>query len=236
MKIRSYYQVSPILLLIGTKIVVEAWSSAPNKYSSRASTKSDTSAPTVTRKMFWTKAGISSLGALDFLCLPDASVAAPPKKIPSYLQERGSLESGLSPCPGQPAKKCCWSTEDKQGRRVQRWEAPANLQGNAKAIAQQLEEVMAEYPQEGQNDVDRGGWVKADKQTDSDGKGTYLRYEFTSGKFKYIDELELLVDASGKVSVRTSSRSAGFDYGVNASRLNYIQKQLQKRGWIVELV
>jgi len=95
---------------------------------------------------------------------------------------------------------------------------------------------MAEYPQEGQNDVDRGGWIQAERQTDSEGKATYLRYEFTSGKFKYIDELELLVDASGKTSVRTSSRSAGFDYNVNATRLNYIQKILEKKGWKVKYV
>ena len=188
-----------------------------------------------TRKEFWQQAG-TSLGLLGvFSSFPDAAIAVPPKKIPSYLQERGSLESGLSPCPGQPAKKCCWSTEDTQGRRVQRWEAPAAIEGNAKAIAKELEEVMAAYPQEGQNDVDRGGWVQGDKQTGKNG-GTYLRYEFTSGKFKYVDELELLVDATGKVSVRTSSRSAGFDYGVNASRLNYIQKALQKKGWKVKLV
>ena len=190
---------------------------------------------TTTGKEFWIQAG-TSLGVLGIVSLPEFAIAAPPKKVPTYIQERGSLESGLGPCPGQPAKKCCWSTEDTQGRRVQRWEAPAGMQGNPKAIAKELEAVMAAYPQEGQNDVDRGGWIQADRQTDSDGKATYLRYEFTSGKFKYIDELELLVDASGKVSVRTSSRSAGFDYNVNGTRLNYIQKALEKKGWKVKLV
>jgi len=139
-------------------------------------------------------------------------------------------------CAFQPTQ--CFSST-KLRRRVQRWEAPVNIQGNARAIAHELEQVMNEYPQEGQNDVDKGGWVQADRRQTDDGKEatrTYMRYEFTSGKFKYIDELELLVDATGKVSVRTSSRSAGFDYNVNATRLNYIQKVLQKKGWKVAMV
>lgn len=162
------------------------------------------------------------------------SSASPPKKVPPYIQERGSLESGLGPCPGQPMKKSCWSSEDTEGRRVDRMEPPASIKGDAVAIAKELEETMTAYPQEGQNDVDRGGWEQAERKTD--GKATYLRYEFTSGKFKYIDELELLVDASAKVSVRTASRSAGFDYNVNATRLNFIQKALEKKGWKVKLV
>jgi uncharacterized protein (DUF1499 family) len=174
--------------------------------------------------------------ALSILVAPTGALAVPPKKPPPYVQERGSLESGLSPCPGQPMKKSCWSSEDTEGRRVERWVPPASLQGKAAAIAAALEATMATYPQEGQNDVDRGGWTKAECNTDGKG-GTYLRYEFTSGKFKYIDELELLVDGNtGKVSVRTASRSAGFDYNVNATRLNYIQKDLQKQGWKVALV
>lgn len=169
------------------------------------------------------------------LGIPSSSaVAAPPKKTSAYVQERGSLESGLGPCPGQPAKKCCWSSEDTQARRVERWEPPSTIKGNPLAIAKELEETMARYPQQGQNDVDRGGWKQAERTTDD--KATYLRYEFTSGKFKYIDELELLVDASGRVSVRTSSRSAGFDYNVNATRLNYIQKLLKEKGWKVKYV
>ena len=93
------------------------------------------------------------------------------------------------------------------------------------------------YPQEGQNDVDRGGWIRAERITDGR-RGTYLRYEFTSGKFQYLDELELMVDARGKVSVRTASRSAGFDYKVNATRLlkDWIQRALQRQGWEVTFV
>jgi Protein of unknown function (DUF1499) len=174
--------------------------------------------------------------ALGILIAPTRALAVPPKKSPPYVQERGSLESGLSPCPGQPMKKSCWSSEDIEGRRVERWVPPASLQGKVGAITAALEATMATYPQEGQNDVDRGGWIQAELNTDGNG-GTYLRYEFTSGKFKYIDELELLVDGkTGKVSVRTASRSAGFDYNVNATRLNFIQKALQKQGWKVVLV
>ena len=229
------------LQLIGTTVIVRAWTNnnASNERISEHHLQkfsflvSIITPSTATRKAFWNQAG-ASLGILGgaVLVVPEGAVA----KSQTYLKERGSLESGLRGCPGQPAKKCCWSTEDTQGRRIQRWEAPFEIQGNAKAIAKQLEDAMAEYPQQGQNDVDRGGWVFADKQTDNSGQATYLRYEFTSGKLKYVDELELLVDSSGNVSVRTSSRSAGFDYNVNATRLNYMQKALQKKGWTIKLV
>lgn len=184
------------------------------------------------RKEFLVQAGIA------VACLVgapwDVQAAASNKKIPPYIQERGSLESGLGPCPGQPMKKSCWSSEDNESRKVERWEAPASIKGDSLAIAKELEETMSLYPKEGQNDVDRGGWTLAERNTE--GKATYLRYEFTSGKFKYIDELELLVDSTGKVSVRTASRNAGFDYNVNATRLNYIQKALAKKGWKVKMV
>lgn len=239
-----------LFLLVKSGGVVEAWSSSSPKsnnsleHAAATRTKVEVKASSsiiTTRKEFWRQVGATTLGALGILSVssPDSAVAAPPKKIPYYIQERGSLEK----VPGQPAKKSCWSTEDTQGRRVQRWEVPAAIQGKPNEIAEELEDVMAAYPQEGQNDGDRGGWIPADRQQQqldssnkNNGKATYLRYEYTSGKFKYIDELELLVDDQGKVSVRTASRSAGFDCGVNGARLNFIQKALQSKGWKVKLV
>ncbi|CAB9519983.1 Protein of unknown function (DUF1499) [Seminavis robusta] len=225
----------PSSLLMIFLSIQEATSLAVNS-PRRAGSLDDQSLPQsrcrTTRKDFFIALG-TTFGA--FSAVPGITLAAPPKKVPPYIQERGSLESGLGPCPGQPMKKCCWSTEDTEGRRVERWVPPTPLQGNPEAIAKVLEDTMAAYPQEGQNDVDKGGWQQAERNTDGKGS-TYLRYEFTSGKFKYIDELELLVESTGKISVRTSSRSAGFDYNVNSTRLNYIQLALENEGWKVKLV
>jgi hypothetical protein len=160
--------------------------------------------------------------------------AAPPKVPPKYLMERGSEETPLSPCNGQPIKKNCWSTEDTGGRRLENWVPPADLQGT-EDVVRDLEETIGTYPQLGQSGVDKGGWKLAQRATLADGV-TYLRYEFTSGRFKYVDELEIRVDANGKVCTRSVSREGGFDYDVNKTRLNYISSLLAKKGWKVKKI
>mmetsp|Transcript_1580 Transcript_1580/g.2250 ORF Transcript_1580/g.2250 Transcript_1580/m.2250 type:complete len:228 (-) Transcript_1580:39-722(-) len=153
----------------------------------------------------------------------------------NYKQERGSADKGLCGCPGQPMKKSCWSTEDTQGRRIERWLPPSDRR--QEAIVHDVEAVMELYPQEGQYSVDGGGWIQAEKNiSGSNGGAIYLRYLFTSKIFKYKDDLEFVVNTEGKVSIRTASQNAGFDYDVNATRINYIAKLLEKRGWQVTFV
>jgi hypothetical protein len=87
----------------------------------------------------------------------------------------------------------------------------------------------------GQAGVDKGGWKRAEEQEHNG--ITYIRYEFTSaGRFRYIDYLEIRVDDKGTISVKTASREGGFDYGVNAARIKYIQALLKEKGWKVEMV
>jgi hypothetical protein len=165
--------------------------------------------------------------------------AAAPKKDPPYLAERGSEIIPLSPCNGQPVKKSCWSTEDQGGRRMQRWTPPSDLKDTA-SVVKALEETVATYPQDGQADIDKGGWKLAERKEGSKGV-TYIRYEFTSGRFKYVDDLELRVSASGDgsptvVCTRSASQNGGFDYDVNKTRLNYIANALKQKGWDVKLL
>jgi uncharacterized protein (DUF1499 family) len=175
--------------------------------------------------------------------LPNAAAAAPPKPPPMYLKTQGSADIPLSPCPGQPLKKNCWSTEDKEGRELARW-VPPSTRSSATAILKDIEAVINSYPQEGQNGTDKGGWKLADRQMNAASGVTYLRYEFKSGRFGYIDDLEIRVaedkksggDGVVEISVRTASREGGYDFGVNASRIDYIQAALQKKGWTVQIV
>uniref|UniRef100_A0A7S1BZD9 DUF1499 domain-containing protein n=1 Tax=Corethron hystrix TaxID=216773 RepID=A0A7S1BZD9_9STRA len=180
---------------------------------------------------------VDLVGATSFLWWslnPESAVAAP-----SSTRERGNAVDGLSDCPGQPVKKSCWSTEDRGGRRLKRWTPPVDLldaKSPRDAVLKDLVEVVDQYPQKGQKDVDAGGWKMALAPDTSSSGAVYLSYEFTSGKFRYVDDLEFLVDVDGKVSVRSASRSGGFDFGVNAARLNYIMKTLQKKGWNIQLL
>ena len=185
------------------------------------------------RKEFLSQFGTATGWAI--LLAPNIANAAPPKQ-PKYVMERGSETKALSPCNGQPAKNNCWSTEDKGSRILVPWVPPSNLKG-AESIFRDLQQTISEYPQTGQDNVDGGGWILAEEKIDN--SVWYARYEFTSLRFKYVDDLEVRVDGNNsgeKISIRSSSRDGGFDYGVNASRLNYIASCLQKKGWTVKKV
>jgi len=95
-----------------------AWTSSNRPVIPQRSIKSlPAKSSATTRTNFLNTLLIGTGGIL--LAKPMPATAEPPKKMPTYLKERGSLETGLGPCPGQPAKKCCWSTEDTQGRRCE---------------------------------------------------------------------------------------------------------------------
>ena len=99
---------------------------------------------------------------------------------------------------------------------------------------QDIQDTIALYPQGGQSSIDGGGW-KVAQRGESDG-AYYVRYEFTSLRLKYIDDLEIRVEKqNGVVSVRSASREGGFDYSVNSTRLNYIASLLKDQGWSVRM-
>mmetsp|Transcript_37978 Transcript_37978/g.43372 ORF Transcript_37978/g.43372 Transcript_37978/m.43372 type:complete len:221 (-) Transcript_37978:363-1025(-) len=157
-------------------------------------------------------------------------------KSPKYLSERGSENVDLSPCNDQPMKKNCWSTEDKEGRRLEPWIPPP---GQNQDIAKELEETIGVYPQEGYLGVDQGGWKLAEKSGTSGSGVTYFRYEFTSGRYKFVDDVEIRVEdgaknGKSKVCARSSSREGIFDDDVNKIRLNYIMSLLANKGWKVK--
>jgi uncharacterized protein (DUF1499 family) len=195
--------------------------------------------PPPTRKQALNQLVGSATAAFVLASSPSIAEAALPKKPPPYLAERGSEGIPLSPCNGQPVKKSCWSTEDQAGRKLHRWTPPKELKDTA-SVVKTLEETIATYPQAGQADIDKGGWRLAERK---EGNGvTYIRYEFTSGRFKYVDDLELRVSASSDgssptvVCTRSASQNGGFDYDVNKTRLNYIANALKQKGWDVKLL
>ena len=58
---------------------------------------------------------------------------------------------------------------------------------------------------------------------------SYLHAEFTSAVFRFIDDLEFLVDDTAKViHVRSASRLGTSDLGVNRKRVEEIRRRWQK--------
>ena len=93
-------------------------------------------------------------------------------------------------------------------------------------------EAINAYPQEGQADVDGGGWTIAEDNLSADGtarveyrssgKGNFAKF-FNGGK-PFVDDLKLEVESNGTVQVKSQSRVGDSDFGVNAkvSFLKYI--------------
>lgn len=104
-----------------------------------------------------------------------------------------------------------------------------------------LKEVIATYPQEGQADVDGGGWAyavdelasggSARLEFKSSGKGNFAKF-FNGGK-PFVDDLNLEVESSGVVQVRSQSRVGDSDFGVNAKRVNFLAASLKEKGWSI---
>ena len=93
--------------------------------------------------------------------------------------------------------------------------------------------------QQGQNDVDKGGWTIV--SDDLAGSGTAaVEYrsgignfaKFLNGGKPFVDDLKLEIQ-DGVVQVRSSSRVGDSDFKVNQKRLQFLGNALQAKGWDV---
>ena len=56
-------------------------------------------------------------------------------------------------------------------------------------------------------------------------RGNYIHAEFTSKVFKFVDDVEFLIDeASHSINVRSASRTGYFDFRVNLKRVNKLKE------------
>lgn len=131
----------------------------------------------------------------------------------------------LAPCPS-----------GSQNCQAKAWAWPKDSTKDD-AVAE-LRKALEEYPQEGQDGVDGGGWVVVEDALDdkgsiklefrSSGKGNIAKF-FNGGK-PFVDDVEIAVEGAG-VSIRSSSRVGDSDFGVNAKRVNFIAAKLRAKGW-----
>jgi hypothetical protein len=131
----------------------------------------------------------------------------------------------LDPCPpgSQNCIRVTW-TPPKSASKAQ--------------IAKTINSVLLNYPQEGQNNVDKGGWTIVEADLDKSG---YSRVEYRSGigmfaRFlnggkPFVDDLQILITPEKKVEIRSSSRVGQSDLGVNQKRLNYLTEAIRASGW-----
>jgi hypothetical protein len=120
-----------------------------------------------------------------------------------------------------------------------KWTPPPGT-SKEEAIAS-LRDALNAYPQEGQADVDGGGWAIAEDnlagsgtariEYKSSGKGNFAKF-FNGGK-PFVDDLKLEVEDNGVVQVKSQSRVGDSDFGVNKKRTDYIGNTLKAKGWTV---
>jgi hypothetical protein len=113
------------------------------------------------------------------------------------------------------------------------WKVPAG----SKDVAGSMLEILNSYPQEGQADVDKGGWTIAEGDLKSSGKtrveyksgiGNFARF-FNGGK-PFVDDLEVEV-AGDAIEIRSASRIGESDLGVNQKRLQFLASKARALGW-----
>jgi len=119
----------------------------------------------------------------------------------------GLHQGRLAPCPDKP--NCVCSQEQRQEYAI----APLSFQGDPRAAWQRLLDVLDKLPR-----------TRLVEQTD-----TYLHAECTSLLFRFVDDLECLLDTeAGVIHLRSASRVGYSDLGVNRARVEAIRQAFQQ--------
>ena len=121
----------------------------------------------------------------------------------------GVSDNHLTACPDKP--NCVSSDATDEEHQI----APFQLKGDA----------ASKWPQVVES-VRAGTRVNIVTSTD-----TYLHAEYTSLIFRFVDDLELLLNLStGVVSIRSSSRLGTSDLGANRKRVEALREVLKSKG------
>lgn len=137
----------------------------------------------------------------------------------------GAAEPALAMAACPPRSQNCLTTT---------WTAPAG----SKKVADTVLEILNGYPQQGQSDVDKGGWTIV--ESNNSGGGATIRVEYKSGignfaKYfnggkPFVDDLEAQVDGN-TVKIRSASRVGDSDFGVNQKRVQFFATNARALGW-----
>jgi uncharacterized protein (DUF1499 family) len=119
----------------------------------------------------------------------------------------GPRDGRLAPCPASP--NCvCSCAEEADDHAI----APLTFTDSPDEAWQRLGAVLAEQPR-----------TRVVSETP-----TYRHAECTSLLFRFVDDLELLLDREGKkVHVRSASRAGRSDLGVNRRRVEAIRRAFE---------
>jgi len=116
----------------------------------------------------------------------------------------------LKPCPNSPN---CVSTQEARKRKKM---DPIAFTVSPDAAIQKLEQVIATYS----------------NATLVTKKDNYLHYTFKTKLFKFIDDVEFIIDREEKViHFRSASRKGYSDFGKNKRRMKKIRKEVEANNY-----
>src|SRR5262245_12329764 len=120
----------------------------------------------------------------------------------------GVSDGRLAECPSSP--NCVCSQDDRDGHAIE----PLSFDGDPAEAWAKLREVLAARPR-----------TRIATETE-----TYLHAECTSLIFRFVDDLEFLLDAEARrIHVRSASRAGRSDLGVNRKRVEEIREAFAAR-------
>lgn len=120
----------------------------------------------------------------------------------------GVVDGRLRPCPASP--NCVCSQETDAGHSI----APLKMSEDAAGSWKRLQQIIAGLP--------RTRIISVDER--------YLHVEMTSAFFRFVDDVEFLLDPeAGVIHVRSASRLGYSDLGVNRKRIEGIRASFEAR-------
>ena len=122
----------------------------------------------------------------------------------TYPVARGAYQDKLANCPDKP--NCISSNAEDEDQQYD----PIRFEGDPAKAKQKLLSVINDYP----------------RTTITQDKDNYLRVEFETAVFGFVDDVEFLV-LNNRILVRSASRVGYSDLGKNRSRMEDIQEQFE---------
>jgi uncharacterized protein (DUF1499 family) len=121
----------------------------------------------------------------------------------------GVHDDRLAPCSGSP--NCVCSFDDEARHAIE----PIAFADDPDEAWARLEQVLSGWPR-----------TQIVRRTD-----TYLHAECTSWLFRFVDDVEFLLDRDGRrIHCRSASRAGRSDLGVNRTRLEAIRRAVSNPG------
>jgi uncharacterized protein (DUF1499 family) len=121
----------------------------------------------------------------------------------------GLAEGRLSACPDSP--NCVLSQMKDKDNKDKHYIAPLDFNGSRKDAMASLENIIT-------------GMKRTQIVTKTE---SYVHVEFTTGFFRFVDDVEFLADDKANViHVRSASRVGKSDFGVNRKRIEKIRELL----------